>query len=261
MISWAGWKYFRSSRPLVGVRGGPGFHGTKASARWGAVLSTLALLWCDAALAGEPKVLLLRGWFGVFSTGLDGLGRDLKAKGINAEVTGHLYWGPAVGEILRERAAGKTDPIVLIGHSQGANNVIDMARALEEHGIAVALVVTLAPFLQGKVPANVVHAINYYQSPGWGMAVSTEPGFHGKLSNVDVGNDWGITHVNIDKDSRIHAEIEREILALAQTTPGEDPAGRKPAVAGPSSRSAEKKSPKRANSSAKEPGTPTSAPR
>ena len=191
------------------------------------------------------------------------LARDLKAKGINAEVSGHSYWSTAVADILRDRAAGKTDPIVLIGHSQGANNVIDMAQSLEEHGVPVDLVVTLAPFLQSRVPANVLHAVNYYQAPGWGMALTTAPGFHGKLNNVDVGSDWGITHINIDKDSRIHAEITTEILALAQNSPtGEVAGARKPSAGAPPARAAEKKAPKRAPQSAtRDPGAPGSAPR
>ncbi len=34
----------------------------------GAIIA-LALLWASSAHATEPRVLLMRGWFGVFSTG------------------------------------------------------------------------------------------------------------------------------------------------------------------------------------------------
>jgi hypothetical protein len=64
-------------------------------------------------------VILLRGWFGVFSAGLDTIADALNAKGIHAEVAGHLQWKTAADQILRERAGGKTDAIVLVGHSQG----------------------------------------------------------------------------------------------------------------------------------------------
>lgn len=180
----------------------------------------IVLLWGECTLAAEPRVLLLRGWFGVFSTGMDGLASELKAKGIKAEVAGHLYWSTAVKEILKERAAGKAGPLVLVGHSQGANNVIDMARSLEAQKVSVDLLVTLAPFMQNPVPANVVHAVNYYQSPGWGAPLTTDSGFHGKLSNIDVGDDWTIAHVSIDKSARIHADISREIAALSQAKKG-----------------------------------------
>ncbi len=144
--------------------------GSRAGARWVGAVMVTALLWCNCALGAEPRVLLLRGWFGVFSTGLDKIAEELKAKGIKAEVAGHLYWSAAVTEILREQAAGATGPLVLVGHSQGANNVIDIARSLEAHKVPVTLLVTLAPYMQNPIPANVVRAINYYQDPGGDLA-------------------------------------------------------------------------------------------
>jgi hypothetical protein len=208
----------------------------------------IALLWCNCAAAAEPRVLLLRGWFGVFSTGLDSLAGELRAKGINAEVAGHLAWSTAVTDILRERAAGKTGPLVMVGHSQGANNVIDVARALAAHNVPVDLLVTLAPFLQNPIPANVVRAINYYQSPGWGAPLTPGRGFHGKLSNIDVADDRSVLHISIDKSARIHAEISREIVALSQANEGAEgvATSRNPPAAAAQPRSSEKQLPKRA---------------
>ena len=200
----------------MGLRGIRDEFVSKAAAyRVGAVIA-LALLWCGSALAAEPRVLLLRGWFGVFSTGLDGLADELKKKGINAEVEGHLYWSTAVSAILRERASGTIRPLVLVGHSQGANNVIDMARSLDEHKIPVDLLVTLAPFLQYPVPANVLRAVNFYQSGGWGAPLSGDSGFHGKILNVDMADDPTILHISIDKSERVQAQILREIAGLPQ---------------------------------------------
>lgn len=179
------------------------------------VIAIVILLCCSPAHA-DSRVILLRGWFGVFSTGLDEIAEALKAKGIRAEVASHLSWKTAADEIVRERTESKTDALVLVGHSQGANNVIDMARVLEAHNVQVALLVTLAPYRQNPVPANVIRAINYYQSSGWGAPVMAEPGFHGKLSNIDVREDSTVSHINIDKSARIQAEIEREIGAVAK---------------------------------------------
>ncbi len=195
---------------------------SRAGAILAGAIAALVLLWGNCAFAGEPRVLLLRGWFGVFSTGLDSLAHDLKSKGVKAEVAGHLHWRTAVADIVRERASGRSGPLVLVGHSQGANNVIDMARALEPHKIPVDLVVTLAPFMQDPIPTNVVRAINYYQSPGWGAPLVPDRGFNGKLSNVDVGGDWTISHITIDKSARFHSDISREIVALVQARQGED---------------------------------------
>jgi hypothetical protein len=182
---------------------------------WAGVIALILLLNCSPAHA-DSRVILLRGWFGVFSTGLDAIADALKAKGIRAEVAGHLQWKAAADEILRDRAEGKTDALVLVGHSQGANNVIDMARLLEAQNVPVALLVTLAPYRQEPLPANVMRAINYYQSSGWGAPVTAGPGFRGKLSNIDVAEDTTVSHINIDKSARIQAEIAREIGAVVK---------------------------------------------
>jgi hypothetical protein len=180
------------------------------------VLAAMALLWCSCAYAAEPRVLLMRGWFGVFSTGLDSLADQLKAKGINAQVVGHLYWSTALSEIEKARASGDTRPIVLVGHSQGANNVIDIARALDAKKIPVDLVVTLAPFLQKAIPANVARAVNFYQTPGWGAPLAGDRGFHGEISNINLSDDVTIFHISMDKSEKIQSQILREIEAVAQ---------------------------------------------
>jgi hypothetical protein len=177
--------------------------------------AAMMLFWCDLTLAaGTPRVILLRGWFGVFSMGLDSVTEQLKTHGINAEVAGHLSWQNEVSEILRERSAGRTGPLILVGHSQGANNVIDMARALEASHVTVDLLITLSPFMQNRVPANVAKAINYYQAPGWGQPLEADQGFRGKLINVNLADDPTISHIGIDKSTRIQTEIVREITAV-----------------------------------------------
>jgi hypothetical protein len=182
---------------------------------WVGVVAVIALLYCGPARA-DARVILLRGWFGVFSTGLDEIADALKAKGIRAEVAGHLYWRTSVDDILRERAEGKTDALVLVGHSQGANNVIDMARMLEAKNVPVALLITLAPYRQNPIPGNVMRAINYYQSGGWGAPITAGTGFRGRLSNIDVEEDSTVSHINIDKSTRVQVDIVREVGAIAK---------------------------------------------
>jgi hypothetical protein len=174
----------------------------------------LALAWTTCALATEPRVLLMRGWFNVFSTGMDDLGDKLRAKGINAEVKAHTYWDTALAEILQERAAGKIAPIVLIGHSQGANNAVVLAHSLKPHHVPVDLLITLAPFMQDVIPSNVVRAINYYQSPGWGSPLVPGAAFQGKITNHDLISDLAVFHITIDKTSKIHDAIIREVADL-----------------------------------------------
>jgi len=190
--------------------------GWKAEGLLGALCLAIALLWSSATKA-ETRVYLLRGWFGVFSTGLDSLAAELRSKGIKAETVGHLAWKTTVSNIIKWHASGNSGPLVLVGHSQGANNVIDMARLLQRENIPVDLLVTLAPAMQDPIPGNVVRAINYYNSPGWGAPITADAGYRGKLSNINLGGDLGISHMAIDKSPKIQAEIERAILAVSQT--------------------------------------------
>ncbi len=190
--------------------------GWKAEGLLGALCLAIALLWSSATKA-ETRVYLLRGWFGVFSTGLDSLAAELRSKGIKAETVGHLAWKTTVSNIIKWHASADSGALVLVGHSQGANNVIDMARLLQRENIPVDLLVTLAPAMQDPIPDNVVRAINYYNSPGWGAPVTADAGYRGKLTNINLGGDIGIFHVAIDKNPRVQAEIERAILAVPQT--------------------------------------------
>jgi hypothetical protein len=187
--------------------------GSKAEVMVSVLCVAIALLWSSATRA-ETQVYLLRGWFGVFSTGLDDLAAELRSKGIKAETVGHLAWKTTASKIISHHASSKSSPLVLVGHSQGANNVIDMARLLERENIPVDLLITLAPAMQDPIPGNVVRAINYYNSPGWGAPVTADAGYHGKLTNINLGGDIGIYHMAIDKNPKIQAEIERAILAV-----------------------------------------------
>src|SRR6516225_11982794 len=190
-------------------------YGGKAQGLLGILCVVSALAWSSTTKA-ETRVYLLRGWFGVFSTGLDSLAAELRSNGIKAETVGHLAWKTTVSNIIKDHAAGKSGPLVLVGHSQGANNVIDIARLLQRENIPVDLLVTLAPAGQDPIPGNVVRAINYYNSPGWGAPVTADAGYRGKLTNINLGGDIGIYHMAIDKNPRIQAEIERAILAVPQ---------------------------------------------
>jgi hypothetical protein len=179
-------------------------------------LAAIALFFCRPAHA-EPQVFLVRGWFGVFSTGLDSIADALRDKGIRAEVIGHLQWKATAEEVLQQRNEGRNGALVLVGHSQGANNVIDMARLLEAHHVPVALLVTLAPYMQDPIPTNVIRAINYYQSSGWGAPITAAPGFRGELLNVDLSSDPTVAHINIDKNANVQADIARKIVEVVKT--------------------------------------------
>jgi hypothetical protein len=188
-------------------------------------MAFIALLWGSCAQAADTHAYLLRGWFGVFSTGMDELAAELKAQGIKADAIGHWSWKSTVSKIIQDKASGKLGALVLVGHSQGAINVIEIARVLETHKIPVDLLVTLVPSMQNRVPANVMRALNFYQNPGWGTPLSADRAFRGKLSNIDLASELTVTHITIDKNAKVQAEIVRAALAISKSKEVSQPNG------------------------------------
>jgi hypothetical protein len=49
------------------------------------------------------------------------------------------------------------------------------------------------------------------------MPLTADAGYPGKLSNINLGGDFGISHIAIDRSPKIQAEIERAIIAVSKT--------------------------------------------
>jgi pimeloyl-ACP methyl ester carboxylesterase len=172
---------------------------------------------------------LLRGWIGVFSTGIDSLTEQLNEAGVRAHVFQHRQWP----ELADELAATYNDdpdpePLILIGHSYGADDVIRMARRLDEHGVTVDLLITLDPVTPPKVPGNVAQAINLYQSNGVFDVLPVLRGVGVEAAEGVALSDWNlrtdrrdlleeaghVDHFNIEKKAAIHGEIMNHVLAI-----------------------------------------------
>lgn len=155
----------------------------------------------------DTHVYLIRGLFGVFSLGLDGLMKELVAQGYQSEIYG---WDEAqkVIDLITQRAAGgHTGPVVLIGHSLGANAVISVATSIQQQNIPVDLGVTFDATDPGQVPSNVAVFINFWAQDGFGVPVSAVPGYAGDLENVDLSDQPGIDHTTIDAMEPFHQEV------------------------------------------------------
>lgn len=184
----------------------------------------------DRPRAGN--VYLLRGWIGIFSTGINQLGEKLNAAGIRSGVYQEDQWRELAAAIKEKyRNAKEHEPLILVGHSFGADDTLRVSRELGDAGIAVDLVVTLDPVTPPEVPPNVRRCYNLYQSHGaWdklpafrGIPLKLADGSRGDLENVDVRKDRtdllepGTDHFNIEKKAKIHAEVLRQVLAICPT--------------------------------------------
>jgi len=108
-------------------------------------------------------------------------------------------------------------PIVLVGHSLGANEQIKVARNLNKAGVPVALLVTVDAVSQTIVPPNVKEAVNFYKS-GYvpmfsGLKLRAVDPNKTHLENIDANTlkDMGVNHFTIDKNPIVQKMILEKI--------------------------------------------------
>jgi alpha-beta hydrolase superfamily lysophospholipase len=166
------------------------------------------------AAQAQPRahVYLLRGLMNVFSLGMDTLADELKRHGIDATVHNYAEWQTLADRAAADYKVGKEAPIILIGHSYGADAVMEMAAYLGRKGVPVALVVPFDGTQSFAASGNVARVLNLTQRKYAYMRGG--PGFHGALNNVDVSSDRSIDHITIDKSARLHARVVAEVLAV-----------------------------------------------
>lgn len=157
-------------------------------------------------------VYLLRGLLNIFSFGMDDLAAKIQARGIGASVYNHAEWQTIADEITAKYKAGQHGPIVLVGHSLGADAVMFMAEYLGKKGVPVALVVPFDGTGSFAASSNVARVMNLTQRDYAYMRRGS--GFRGELSNIDVSNQAGIDHINIDKSARLHAMVLAKIQGV-----------------------------------------------
>ncbi|MGH7306130.1 MAG: thioesterase domain-containing protein [Candidatus Rokuibacteriota bacterium] len=189
----------------------------------------------DRPRAGRGIVVLLDGWMQLGSSGMHTLTTKLTDAGLNAQLYHENQWRD-LSRRIRTTYLGTPHPgpLVLIGHSYGADNALEIARRLDQDGIAVALIVTLDPVTPPKVPANVKRCINIYQRDTllgplpWfrGTALENESLSSTVLANWDLGADRrdlrepDTDHFSLTSNEKIHSEIIARVMeTLRPTTP------------------------------------------
>jgi hypothetical protein len=184
----------------------------------------LALAWIVAAgmvvvLGTSPSmaqprahVYLLRGLLNVFSLGMDTLADELNKRGVYATVHNHTEWQSLADSAAARYKGGTEGPIIIIGHSLGADAVMEMSAYLGQRGVPVALAVPFDGTQSFAASANIAHVLNLTQRSYAYMVRGA--GFKGTLVNFDVSSDPNIDHLNIDKSPRLHAKVIGEVLSV-----------------------------------------------
>ena len=206
-----------------------------------ASLASLLITGCSAMTPGpmtavQPvstapragNVYLVRGWIGIFSTGIDALGQKVTGAGLHGQVFQEDQWRTLAATIAdKYHGVPNPEPLVLVGHSYGADDIVRIARELDNHNIPVDLLVTIDPTTPPRVPKNVRLCYNLYQSNLLdampflrGIPLEADPGFTGKLKNINIRTDrtdlleGKVDHFNIEKKDTIHRETLKQILAI-----------------------------------------------
>jgi len=163
----------------------------------------------------EPRahVYLLRGLMNIFSLGMDTLADELNRRGVYATVDNHAEWQSLADQAAANYKAGKEGPIIIIGHSLGADAAMEMGNYLGARGVPVALVVPFDGTQSLSAGPGVARVLNLTQRDYAYMRRGA--GFSGTLTNVDLSGDPNIDHLNIDKSPRLHARVIGEVLSIA----------------------------------------------
>lgn len=170
----------------------------------------------DMRLPG--RVYILRGIGHIWSGGMTELADELNRRGTTASAHRHSEWPEIAEEAIKlYKSDPERWPIVLIGHSNGADMAINIAYRLKSKGVPVALIVGYDPTrFSNNVPSNVARFINLYQATNilGGGQIHPNGDFRGQLINVDLRNHFEIGHMNIDKSSRLRQEVIAKVLQV-----------------------------------------------
>lgn len=166
---------------------------------------------------GEVHTML--GGLGLFSTGMQEL-RDSVDATYAVPARNDIWYN--AGHVVRlvenyYYTHKHRRPVILVGHSLGANEQIKVARSLNKVNIPVDLLITVDAVSQTSVPPNVKHAMNFYKQ-GYvpmfsGLRLRAVDPVKTRVDNIDVTTLKGVkvNHFTIDKDPVVQAMMMAEI--------------------------------------------------
>ena len=183
----------------------------------------------------EPgSTFLILGLWNFFSKGLVDVTDELDDEGYYARTLSGYAWKDIGDHIIRKERAGELErPLVLGGHSLGADKALYLSEKLEKAGIEVDYVILLDATNPPDVPANVKRCHNIFLSA---PATDWFPAFRGiavdakkpqtELINFNVRHaesgplsDIDFNHFDIESDPDIQALMVELIRAQLKGDP------------------------------------------
>jgi len=139
----------------------------------------------EPSFVREGHVYCILGWLGIWSRGMDVIAQRVDAElGVQATSLANQEWQKLASFLRTEHEAGRwSGPLVLVGHSIGADDQVRVAKRLNQGNVPVDLLILIDPTVPPVIPPNVNHCVNIFKShPG----LDTVPAFRGiKVSAAD----------------------------------------------------------------------------
>ena len=174
----------------------------------------------------EGNVYTMRGGLlGIFSTGMALLANTLE-NDYNVHAANTVYHdasGLSSFIIKHYNAHDLQVPIILVGHSLGANEQIKVADELATAHIPVTLLITVDAGLPLKIPDNVQQVLNLYQPTidpvfkGVPLQATNSQLTYVENVNVSTIKNVHVNHFNISQNSKIQEIMLKKILAVLDT--------------------------------------------
>ena len=150
----------------------------------------------------NAQIVLMRGLANVFSRGMDEMSERLTGPGFSPRLINHRGWQVAADTIAQNYRNGNRAPIIIIGHSLGANAAFNLAKRLQSQNIPVAYVAVFDPTQSLAVPTNVDTFVNFYLNRT-GRPARFPATRHKSKVNINLTASPGMTHTNIDQSRRL----------------------------------------------------------
>lgn len=175
----------------------------------------------------NARVFVMRGGLGgVFSTGMNQLQSTLETRyRIRSESTVWYKVDQLSKYIIKNYGTKELPgPIILAGHSLGANEQIKVANNLAKANIPVELLITIDAVSPLEVPPNVKHVLNIYK-PSFvpmfsGLRVKARDPKRTTIENINVATlkKAAVNHFTIDKNKEVQdLMINRSLAAISNS--------------------------------------------
>ena len=167
------------------------------------------------------EVYTMRGLGGIFSRGMNRL-EDTLEDGYHIRTSSTIWYkANTLSDFIIKHYKSKElqGPIILIGHSLGANEQIKVARNLARADIPVALLMTIDAVSPVTVPPNVEQVFNIYKPSfvpmfsGLKLKAMDPTSTHIENYNVSAEQNIYVNHFTIDKDRRVQKIMLEKVLA------------------------------------------------